>query len=59
LSNVSKVKKGSLLIVFEIGYDLKEYIQDLSNKYLNKYEYKIEFIKDLNGLDRFAFIFLE
>ncbi len=59
LSNVSKVKKGSLLIIFEIGYDLKDYIQDLSNKYLNRYEYKIEFLKDLNGLDRFAFIFLE
>lgn len=59
LADVNKVKKGSLLIVFEIGYDLKEYIEDLCKKYLGNYSYKLEFIKDLNDLDRFAFIFLE
>lgn len=59
LSNVGKVKKGSLLIVFEIGYDLKDYIDELCKKYLTSYAYKLEFIKDLNELDRFAFIFLE
>lgn len=51
-----KVKKGSLLMCFEIGYDLENYLTDLMDRYLEDYEYK--FIKDLNGLTRFLFVFL-
>lgn len=50
-----KVKKGTLLMAFEIGYDLEEYLTDLMKRYLENYEY--EFIKDLNGLTRFLFVF--
>lgn len=50
-----KVKKGSLLMCFEIGYDLKEYLVGLMEKYLTDYEY--EFKEDLNGLTRFLFVF--
>ena len=50
-----KVKKGSLLMMFEIGYDLEEYLTDLMKRYLQDYEY--EFIKDLNGLTRFLLVF--
>ena len=46
-----KVKKGSLLMCFEIGYDLKDYLVGLMEKYLTDYEY--EFKEDLNGLTRF------
>lgn len=49
-----KVKRGSLLMCFEIGYDLKDYLIKLMAKYLEDYEY--EFIEDLNGLNRFLFI---
>ena len=50
-----KVKKGTLLMAFEIGYDLEEYLTELMKRYLENYEY--EFIKDLNGLTRFLFVF--
>ena len=40
-----KVKKGSLLMCFEIGYDLKDYLVGLMEKYLTDYEY--EFKEDL------------
>lgn len=50
-----KVKKGTLFMAFEIGYDLEGYLTDLMNKYLEDYEY--EFMKDLNGLARFLFVF--
>ncbi len=50
-----KVKKGSLLMAFEIGYDLVDYLTGLMRKYLEDYEF--EFIKDLNGLDRFLIVF--
>ena len=50
-----KVKKGSLLMCFEIGYDLKEYLTGLMAKYLENYEF--EFVEDLNGLDRFLFVY--
>ncbi len=50
-----KVKKGSLLMCFEIGYDLKDYLTELMAKYLTDYEY--EFMEDLNGLTRFLFVF--
>ena len=49
-----KVKKGSLLMCFEIGYDLKDYLVGLMEKYLTDYEY--EFKEDLNGLTRFLFV---
>lgn len=55
-SKCHKVKKGSLLMCFEIGYDLKEYLTDLMSKYLDDYEF--EFINDLNGLTRFLFVYL-
>lgn len=51
-----KVKRGSLLMCFEIGYDLKDYLTDLMATYLENYEY--EFINDLDGLLRFLFIYL-
>lgn len=50
-----KVKKGSLFMAFEIGYDLKDYLTKLMAKYLRDYEY--EFVDDLNGLPRFLFVF--
>jgi release factor glutamine methyltransferase len=52
-----QVKKGTLLMVFEIGYDLKPYLTDLMARYLTDYE--VEFMKDLNGQDRFLFVFLK
>ena len=53
--NYKKVKKGTLLMAFEIGYDLEDYLTDLMRKYLEDYEFK--FVKDLNGLTRFLFVF--
>ena len=53
--NYRKVKKGTLLMAFEIGYDLEDYLTDLMRKYLEDYEFK--FVKDLNGLTRFLFVF--
>jgi len=50
-----KVKKGSLLMAFEIGYDLKDYLTQLMAKYLR--DYVFEFVDDLNGLPRFLFVF--
>ena len=50
-----KVKKGTLLMAFEIGYDLEEYLKGLMEKYLEDYDY--QFLKDLNGLSRFLIIF--
>jgi methylase of polypeptide subunit release factors len=52
-----KVKKGSLLMCFEIGYDLKEYLTELMAKYLENYEY--EFVEDLDGRLRFLFVYLQ
>ena len=52
-----KVKKGSLLMCFEIGYDLKEYLTELMTKYLENYEY--EFVEDLDGRLRFLFVYLQ
>lgn len=50
-----KVKKGSMLMAFEIGYDLKDMLTKLMAKYLEDYDY--EFVEDLNGLTRFLFVF--
>lgn len=53
--NYERVKKGTLLMCFEIGYDLEDELKSLMQKYLKNYEY--EFIKDLNELTRFLFVF--
>lgn len=50
-----KVKKGSLWMAFEIGYDLKDYLTDLMNRYLEDYEY--EFVEDIDGMLRFLFVY--
>lgn len=55
--NYKKVKKGSLLMCFEIGYDLEDDLKGLMEKYLENYTF--EFIKDLNGLTRFLFVYCE
>jgi release factor glutamine methyltransferase len=52
-----KIKKGSLLVCFEIGYDLVPFLTSLMEKYLFDYEFK--FIDDLNGRPRFLFVFLK
>lgn len=49
-----KVKKGSLFMAFEIGYDLEDYLKGLMEQYLEDYEF--EFVEDLNGLTRFLFV---
>ena len=51
-----KVKKGEMMMFFEIGYDLEDYLLSLMNKYLKDYDYSFE--KDLNGLTRFLFVHL-
>ena len=50
-----KVKKGQMLLAFEIGYDLKDYLTKLMAKYLKDYTY--DFKEDLNGLTRFLFVY--
>ena len=54
-----KVKKGSLLMCFEMGYDIEDYLKDLMSRYLSEEEYEYDFIKDLNGLTRFLFVFIQ
>lgn len=54
--DVHKVKKGSLFMAFEIGYDLKEYLEGLMKKYLTDYEY--DFLEDLDERLRFLFVYL-
>lgn len=49
-----KVKKGSLMMFFEIGYDLEDYLKDLMKKYLEDYDF--QFLSDLNGLTRFLVV---
>ena len=55
--DVYKVKRGALLLVFEISPDLVNHLNQLMEKYLHDYEY--EFIKDLSGFDRFLFVYLK
>ncbi len=52
-----KVKKGDILMVFEISPDLEDYLRSLINKYMDKPEFYFE--KDLNGFTRFLFIYEE
>ena len=56
-ANYEKVMRGSLLMFFEIGYDLEDYLTGLMKRYLKHYDYK--FIKDLNGLTRFLVVSIE
>lgn len=52
-----KVKRGSLLMCFEIDDDLEPYLRDLMERYLKNYDFAFE--KDLNGLTRFLFVNLQ
>lgn len=52
-----KVKKGDILMVFEISPDLESYLRSLINKYMDKPEFYFE--KDLNGFTRFLFVYEE
>ncbi len=54
--DVHRVKKGEMMLFFEIGYDLEDYLTALMEKYLKDYDYTFE--KDLNGLARFLFVHL-
>lgn len=56
LKNASNSLKPKALIAFEIGEKQGEALKELSLKYLGV-EAKIE--KDLQGRDRFAFIFID
>lgn len=52
-----QVKRGDILMVFEISPDLKDWLVSLMKKYMDKPEYYFE--KDLNGFDRFLFVYEE
>lgn len=52
--DVHLVKKGGMVMFFEISPDLTEYLEELMKKYLSDYEY--EFIDDLNGFKRFLLV---
>jgi len=49
-----QVKKGPLVMFFEISPDLERWLIVLMKKYLSNYSY--EFIKDLNGFVRFLIV---
>ena len=44
-------------MAFEISPDLEEWLKTLMSRYLKDYE--AEFVKDLNGLTRFLFVYLK
>ena len=52
-----QVKKGSLLMFFEISPDLEEWLKDLMKRYLE--DYAFAFYKDLNGDTRFLLVNLK
>lgn len=55
-----KVKKGSILLCFEIDDDIVSFLNGLIESYIKpSYKTKIDYIKDMNGFDRFLFIYLE
>lgn len=56
IQQIRKVIKGKILVVFEIGYDLKDKLEELIKKEFKKCEY--EFIKDINGKYRIMSIYL-
>ena len=55
--DVNQVKKGPLFLAFEIGYDLKDYLEGLMKRYLKDYEH--EFMEDLDERLRFLFVYLK
>jgi len=57
ITQLKKVKRHELLVIFEIGYDLKDKLEELINKELGKCSY--EFIKDINGKYRILSIYLD
>lgn len=52
-----KNKKNHMLVVFEIGYDLKDKLEEIVNKEFHKCKY--EFVKDINGNYRILSIVLD
>lgn len=56
LKDISKFINDKAVIAFEHGYDQKEIIGKIVNKYLQNVLIKQE--KDLSGLDRYTFIFV-
>ena len=54
-----KVKKGSLLLCFEMGYDIEDYLRELMDRYLEGEQYEFDFLKDLNGMTRFLFVYIQ
>ena len=56
MRDVCKVKKGPLLLAFEIDPGLKDYLDGLMSRYLSDYE--SEYKEDLNGFLRFLFIYM-
>ena len=58
--DIGKVKKGSILLCFEIDDDIVSFLNGLIGRYIKPiYKAKIDYIKDMNGFDRFLFIYLE
>lgn len=58
--DIGKVKKGSILLCFEIDDDIVSFLNGLIDRYIKPiYKAKIDYIKDMNGFDRFLFIYLE
>ena len=58
--DIGKVKKGSILLCFEIDDDIVSFLNGLIDRYIKPiYKAKIDNIKDMNGFDRFLFIYLE
>lgn len=54
IKNLNEVLNTNGTILFEIGYDQKEKIKNICDKYLDKYSY--ECFKDINGNDRVVVI---
>ena len=58
--DIGKVKKGNILLCFEIDDDIVSFLNGLIESYIKPiYKAKIDYIKDMNGFDRFLFIYLE
>ena len=56
MRDVRKVKKGPLLLAFEIDPGLKDYLDGLMSRYMSDYE--STYREDLNGFLRFLFIYM-
>ena len=54
LSRLDEVKKGPIVLFFEISPELVDYLNKLMVKYLKDYSY--EFMEDSNGFVRFLVI---